>query len=313
VYMEESLPDTPENRLKIVQFVAQEVVKDGKIPHFSGAAAVEIIAEARKRAGRKRRLTLKLRELGGLVRAAGDLALERKHALVELQDLIDAKKLARTLEQQVAQQMIDLRKDYKVFAIKGFEVGKVNGLAVMGEAGLIMPIVAEVAPAASKQEGKIIATGKLGSIAKEAVENVSAVIKRHTGKDTSSFDIHVQFLQTYEGVEGDSASISVATAVISALEEVPVDQSVAFTGSLSVRGEVLPVGGVTHKIGAAIDAGMRKVLVPKANFDDLAAEEWKGKIEVVPVSDIFEVLGHALKSGKKKDALLSEIKKEIEE
>lgn len=312
VYMEESILDTPENELKIVQFVAQEVVKDGKIPHFSREAVMEIVNEARKRAGRKNRLTLKLRELGGLVRAAGDLAIERKHSLVGLQDVFDAKKLARTLEQQVAQQIIDLRRDYKVFLNTGFAVGKVNGLAVMGESGIIMPIVAEVAPAASKQEGKTIATGKLGSIAKEAVENVSAILKRHIGKDTSSFDFHIQFLQTYEGVEGDSASISVATAVISALEEVPVDQSVAFTGSLSVRGEVLPVGGVTHKIDAAIEAGLSKVLVPRANFEDLAAEEWKGKIEVIPVSNLLEVLGHALKAGRKKEALLSQIRKEFE-
>ena len=313
VYMEESISDTPENAGKIFQFVAQEVVKDGKIPHFSREAALEMVGEARKRAGRKNRLTLKLRELGGLVRAAGDLALERKHALVELQDVLDAKKLARTLEQQVAQQIIDLRRDYKVFFNTGFSVGRVNGLAVMGESGIILPIVAEVAPAASKQEGKIIATGKLGDIAKEAVENVSAIIKRHTGKDTSSFDIHVQFLQTYEGVEGDSASISVATAVISALEEVPVDQSLAFTGSLSVRGEVLPVGGVTHKIDAAIEAGLKKVLVPKANFEDLAQGEWKGKIEVIPVSNIYEVLQHALKQNSRKKQLLSQIKSEFGE
>jgi len=311
VYMEESLPDEKENRGKILQFVAQEVVKDGKIPHFSAIAANEIVRECRKRAGRKNKLTLKLRELGGLVRAAGDLALERKHALVDLQDVVDAKVLARTLEQQAARQIIDLRRDYRVFLTEGYRIGRVNGLAVMGEAGIALPIVAEVAPAASKTEGRIIATGKLGSIAKEAVENVSAIIKKHTGKDTSSFDIHVQFLQTYEGVEGDSASISVATAVISALEEVPVDQSLALTGSLSVRGEVLPVGGVSHKIDAAVEAGMKKALVPKANFEDLAQDEWKGKIEVLPVSDIFEVLQYALKDGEKKKKLLAEMRKEL--
>ena len=129
--------------------------------------------------------------------------------------------------------------------------------------GVVLPIVAEVTPAQIKNAGKIIATGKLGEIAKEAVENVSALIKKYTGEDIYNHDVHIQFIGTYEGVEGDSASISVATAVISALEEVPVDQTVAMTGSLSVRGQVLPVGGVTAKIEAAASPGIKRVLIPR--------------------------------------------------
>ncbi len=312
VYMDDNIPDSQENINKFVQFVAQEVTKDGKIPHFAPEAVEEIIEEARKRAGRRNRLTLKLRELGGLVRAAGDVAKERDHKLVDRQDVRDAKKIAVTVEHQMARQMIDYRRDYKVFLTTGYEVGRVNGLAVMGDSGIIMPIVAEVAPAASKQEGRIIATGKLGSIAKEAVENVSAIIKKHTGKDTSNFDVHVQFLQTYEGVEGDSASVSVATAVISALEDVPIDQSLALTGSLSVRGAVLPVGGVTQKIEAAIEAGAKKVLVPASNFGDLIlSADARKKIEVIPVNNIHDVLRYALKDGPKKAKLLREIKSEF--
>ncbi len=312
VYMEESIEDTPENRIKVMQFVAQEVIKDGKIPHFSRDAVEEIIGEARKRAGRKNKLTLKLRELGGLVRAAGDVARENNHELVTQQDVLDAKKIAVTAEQQVAQQVIDLRRDYKVFITSGSQIGKVNGLAVMGDSGIILPLVAEVAPAASKQEGRIIATGKLGSIAKEAVENVSAIFKKHIGKDTSNYDVHVQFLQTYEGLEGDSASISVATAVISALELIPVEQNLALTGSLSVRGEVLPVGGVTAKVEAAIEAGVQKVLVPKSNFEDIVlTPSERKKIEIIPVSNLYEVLQYALKAGPAKKKLLSKIRKEF--
>lgn len=83
------------------------------------------------------------------------------------------------------------------------------------------------------------------------------------------YDIHVQFLQTYEGVEGDSASIAVATAIISALKGIPVKQSVALTGSLSVNGSVLPIGGVTAKVEAAIDAGLKAIIIPKANSKDI--------------------------------------------
>ncbi|MFA0846989.1 MAG: ATP-dependent protease LonB [Methanobacterium formicicum] len=310
VFMKDSMKDTPENRDKLVQFVAQEVKKDGRIPHFSKEAVAEIIHEAQRRAGKKEALTLRLRDLGGLVRAAGDIAKGEKADYVTVDHVLNAKKLARTLEQQIADRYIVQRKRYRVFKSEGGEVGKVNGLAIIGDrSGIIMPIAAEAAPAQSKDEGKIIATGKLGEIAKEAVQNVSALVKKHTGTDISNYDIHIQFLQSYEGVEGDSASVSVATAVVSALENIPVDQSVALTGSLSIRGDVLPVGGVTGKIEAAAEAGIRKVLIPKSNMEDVLIEEhYREKIEIVPVETLSEVLEHAL-MGKGKKGLMDKMQK----
>ncbi len=310
VFMKDAMPDTPENRDKVVQFVAQEVEKDGRIPHFSREAIAEIIREAQRRSGKKDSLTLKLRDLGGLVRAAGDIAKGEAAEFVTLAHVLSAKKLARTLEQQIADRYIGQRKKYEVFKSEGGEVGTVNGLAVIGDrSGIILPIVAEAAPAQSKEEGRIIATGKLGEIAKEAVQNVSAVIKKHTGTDISSYDIHIQFLQSYEGVEGDSASVSVATAVVSSLENIPVDQSVALTGSLSVRGDVLPVGGVTGKIEAAAESGIKKVLIPSSNMNDVLIEErYKNKIEIIPVDTLNDVLEHAL-IGKGKRGLLDKMQK----
>jgi len=186
----------------------------------------------------------------------------------------------------------------------------VNGLAIIGDrSGILLPIAAEAAPAQSKDEGKIIATGKLGEIAKEAVQNVSAVIKKNTGTSITDHDIHIQFLQAYDGIEGDSASVSIATAVISALENVPVDQTVALTGSLSVRGDVMPVGGVTGKIEAAAEAGMKKVIIPDSNMADVLIEDrYKDKIEIIPVKTMSEVLEHAL-SGTEKDRLVTKMKK----
>ena len=310
VYMKDSMPDTPENRDKLIQFVAQEVKKDGRIPHFSKEAVGEIIREAQRRAGKKDSLTLKLRDLGGLVRAAGDIAKGERAELVTLEHVISAKKLARTLEQQMADRNISQIKQYNVFKSEGTQVGRVNGLAVMGgRSGIILPIEAEAAPAQSSLEGKIIATGKLGEIAKEAVTNVSALIKKNTGTSISNYDIHIQFVQAHGGVEGDSASVSVATAVISALENIPVDQSLALTGSLSVRGDVLPVGGVTGKIEAAAEAGIKKVLIPRANMEDVLIEDrYRRKIEIIPVDTLSDVLEHAL-VGKGKKGLLQKMRK----
>src|SRR3989442_962326 len=209
IYMKSTMPDTNDNRVKLIRFVAQEVSKDKKIPHFDRSAVLEILREAQRRAGRG---------------------------------------------------------------------------------------------------GKIIATGRRGDIAKEAVENVAALIKKYTGEDISNHDIHVQFVGSREGTEGDSASISVAAAVISALEGVEVDQSVAMTGSLSVRGQVLPVGGVTAKIEAAAEMGIKKVLIPRANMKDVLLEDrYVGKIEIVPVENLKEVLEHALVGSPQKQGLLAKL------
>lgn len=312
LYMNLDMPDTQENRNKIIQFVAQEVKKDGKIPHFSKKAAEMIIFEAKRRAGKKNNLTLKLRDLGGLIRAAGDIAIEKSHKLVEEEDVLYAKTNAKTLEQQMVKQMLEDKKGYDVFLNEGSAIGRVNGLAVSadGDAGMILPIEAEITPAQSSAEGKIIATGKLGEIAKEAVQNVSAIIKRISGKDISKYDLHIQFLQTYSGVEGDSASVSVATAVISALEKIPIKQSLAMTGSLSVRGEVLPIGGATSKVVAAISAGFKQVIVPKANIPDIIlTEKEKTKIEIISVSTLSDVLNNAFEKGHGKNKLLKDLER----
>ncbi|MBS3118229.1 ATP-dependent protease LonB [Candidatus Woesearchaeota archaeon] len=310
VYMNETIPDNKENQEKIARFIAQEVKKDGKIPHFSKDATEAIIEEARKRANRKGHLTLHLRGLGGLVRAAGDLAKEEGEKLVKAGHVKKAKVLARPLEQQIADKFIERKKEYEVIVTEGKIVGRVNGLAVIGSgsaySGILLPIEAAVTPGGKKNE--IVATGKLGEIAKEAIKNVSAIVMNYFGEDIKEkYDIYVQFLQTYEGVEGDSASIAVATAIISALKDVPVRQDTAMTGSLSVRGEVLPVGGVTSKVEAAIEAGIKRVLVPKSNLQDIVIDKERlNGLKLIPVETLIDVLREAL-DWKGKEKLLKQI------
>ncbi|MFP4590252.1 MAG: ATP-dependent protease LonB [Halobacteriales archaeon] len=312
VYMEDTLDDSPENRRKYVRFVAQEVEKDGRLPHFTREAVEEVILEARRRAGRKGQLTLLLRDLGGLVRVSGDIAKDVGHDYVLREDVLEAKERSRSIEQQLADEFIQRRKDYELTVEEGAVVGRVNGLAVMGQdSGILLPVMAEVTPSQSHEEGRVFATGKLQEIAEEAVDNVSAIIKKFSDQDIAERDIHIQFVQAgQQGVEGDSASITVATAVISALEDAPVAQNIAMTGSLSVRGDVLPVGGVTHKIEAAAKAGMDTVIIPKANEQDVMIEdEYEEMVEIIPVSHISEVLEVALDDDLLgKDSLVSRLK-----
>ncbi|MDR1690848.1 MAG: ATP-dependent protease LonB, partial [Candidatus Methanoplasma sp.] len=171
IYMRSTMPDTPENRYSIARFIAQEVKKDEKIPHFDKYAVGEIIKEAQRRSGRKGELTLRMRELGGLVRVSGDVAVERGADLVTIDDVLSAKGTARSLEQQIADRHIENSKKYSLFETSGSEIGMINGLAALGAdsgmaeySGIVLPIVAEIAPPQAKKAGRLIATGRLGDI-----------------------------------------------------------------------------------------------------------------------------------------------------
>ncbi len=304
VYVNSEMPDTARNRRRLIRFIAQEVRRDmgtsREIPHFEKGAVSIILREAQRRAGRRGKLSLRLRELGGLVRIAGDLAMEEGAPFTTAAHVLGARNIAKPLEQQVADRMIERRQDYALVVNSGERIGRVNGLAVLGAnsglsdfSGIMLPVEALVTPSQGGG-GKIHATGGLSDLAKESVTNVSAVIKKLTGKDISDYDIHIQFVDTH-GVDGDSASITIATAIISALESIPIRQDLAMTGSLSVRGEVLPIGGVTAKIEAAARSGIKTVVIPRANMQDVLLDtKYESMIEVIPVDTLDEVMQFAL-------------------
>ncbi|HZK17697.1 MAG TPA: S16 family serine protease, partial [Clostridia bacterium] len=123
------------------------------------------------------------------------------------------------------------------------------------------------------------------------VENVLTVLRKTMGVDTQDYDIHVNFPGGMP-VDGPSAGVSIAVAVYSAITNAPVDNKVAMSGEISIRGKVKPVGGIVAKIRAAHYAGAEKVLVPYENYQELFSDI-EG-IEVVPVSTLNEVLENAL-------------------
>ena len=312
VYINDMMEDNAINRKKFAQFVAQEIKNEkGRIPKMNKEGVIEVIKEARKRSGRKNKLTLKLRDLGGLIRVAGDIAVEENAKTITADHIERAKKLSSSLEKQMVEEDIERNKEYSIIKNEGEEVGRVNGLAVMGsDAGIVMPIEAAVTPTSKDKESEVIATGKLGEIALEAVKNVSAVIKKYKGEDLKKrYDTHIQFVMSYTGVEGDSASISIATAIISALENLPIRQDTAMTGSLTVRGEVLPIGGINAKLEAAIDAGIKRVIVPKLNMGDIIPSLKNDGIKILPVENISDVLEYALADNKNKKMIVEKIKK----
>jgi Lon-like ATP-dependent protease len=316
VYVRDRMDDTEENRRKLIRFVAQEVHRDGKIPHFTKPAVAEIIHEAQRRAGEKDKLTLRLRELGGLVRVAGDLAKGEGATHATPQHVVQAKSAARSLEQQYYDRQLEHKQRYNLVRTDGARIGVVHGLSVipagtgMSEfSGEVMDIEAEVTPASKHGEGRVIAPEKLGDIAKASVSHISAIVKKFLGKDVSDFDIHVQFVLAHGGVEGDSASVTLATGILSALAGVPIKQDVAMTGSLTIHGLVMPIGGVTAKIEAAAKVGIKKVLIPQQNLAEvMIEEEYREKVQIVPCETLYDVLENALEDGPAKKAMMEKLR-----
>ncbi|CUH93960.1 Lon protease 2 [Propionispora sp. 2/2-37] len=184
------------------------------------------------------------------------------------------------------------------------QIGYVNGLAVYGaNIGTIMELEVSAVPA-SHGKGKMTVTGvvdeeEIGgqgrtirrkSMAKESLDNVVTVLAIKYDIDFTKYDIHINFPGGVP-VDGPSAGISVATAIYSAVYKVPVNNMIALTGELSIRGFVKPVGGVSAKIFAAKQSGASRVLIPKENWQECYADL---DIEVTAVETIEEVLQQAL-------------------
>ena len=324
VYVNTDMKDTERNRRRLIRFIAQEVRNEMKkdtgksIPHFDKQAISLVLKEAQRRSGRRGKLSLRLRELGGLVRIAGDLAAEDGSTLTHSKHVVRARAIAKPLEQQVADRYLERQSEYSMLVNEGNRVGRVNGLAVLGAdtglsdySGVVLPVEAMVTPTQGRS-GQVIATGGLSDLAKESVTNISAVVKKLTGKDIRDYDLHVQFPGTHN-VDGDSASITMATAIISAFEGVPIDQNLAMTGSLTVRGEVLPIGGVSAKIEAAVKSGIKRVVIPRSNINDvLIDEKYESQVEILAVDSLDEVLEHALVGKEEKVSLVERLAKVID-
>lgn len=185
------------------------------------------------------------------------------------------------------------------------QVGLVNGLAIYGpNIGAILEVEANAMPVARGQ-GKVTVTGlveeeELGgagktmrrkSMAMSSVDNVLTVLRRTMGLELRDFDIHINFPGA-SPTDGPSAGVTIATAVYSAILGLPVNNTVAMTGEVSIRGLVKPVGGIVAKVEAASRAGAKKVLIPAENYQEIFCD--LNDIQIIPVKHLEEVIRQAL-------------------
>ena len=180
--------------------------------------------------------------------------------------------------------------------LKKDPAGVVTGLAWTQAGGEILFIET----VAMKGQGQIHLTGQIGDVMKESAETAVSLVKStfiESGLEFKDRDIHIHIPEGAVPKDGPSAGITMFTAVTSLVLGVPVSPYLAMTGEISLRGAVLPIGGLPEKLMAAERAGIRKVLIPKENVRDLedVPEEIKEKLEIVPVSQVKEVIRHALR------------------
>jgi ATP-dependent Lon protease len=177
-------------------------------------------------------------------------------------------------------------------------VGVTTGLAWTEVGGEILTIEAVTVPG----KGRVIATGKLGDVMKESVQAAESFVKSRSvefGIKPTLFnrkDIHVHVPEGATPKDGPSAGIAMVTTIVSVLTGNPVRRDVAMTGEVTLRGRVLPIGGLKEKLLAALRAGIKTVLIPSENEKDLAdiPENVKKGMQIIPVQAVDEVLKNAL-------------------
>ena len=173
-----------------------------------------------------------------------------------------------------------------------------TGLAWTEVGGELLTVEAAVMPG----KGNIQRTGLLGDVMKESVEAARSVVRARAARlgirddAFEKFDIHVHVPEGATPKDGPSAGIAMTTALVSALTGIPVRADVAMTGEITLRGEVLAIGGLKEKLLAAHRGGIKTVLIPEENVKDLTEipDNIKNRLDIHPVKWIDEVLGHAL-------------------
>ncbi|CAN2535708.1 Lon+protease [Methylocapsa aurea] len=178
------------------------------------------------------------------------------------------------------------------------QVGVVTGLAVTGVGGELLTIEGVMMPG----KGKMTVTGNLQEVMKESISAAASYVRSRAvdfGIEPPLFDrrdIHVHVPEGATPKDGPSAGTAMATTIVSILTGIPVRRDIAMTGEITLRGRVLPIGGLKEKLLAALRGGLKKVLIPEENAKDLAEipDSVKNGLEIVPCSRMDEVLAHAL-------------------
>ena len=235
-------------------------------------------------------------------REAGVRNLEREIAKISRKVVkslvLKAEKKTRHIRPSGLDKYLGVRKFKYGIAEKENQVGQVTGLAWTQVGGELLTIEATAIPG----KGKLINTGQLGDVMKESIQAASTIVRsraKSLGIDEEfhqKLDLHVHVPEGATPKDGPSAGVGMTTALVSALTQIPVKANVAMTGEITLRGEVLPIGGLKEKLLAAHRGGIATVIIPEENSKDLVEipKNIKEKLNIIPVKWIDQVLEIAL-------------------
>ncbi len=235
-------------------------------------------------------------------REAGVRGLEREVSKVcrkVVKALVLGKRKAKVIvNAKNIDKYLGVRKYTYGVAEKENQVGQVTGLAWTEVGGELLTVEAVALPG----KGKIITTGKLGEVMQESIQAALSVVRRRSkslGIQEDFYqksDIHIHLPEGAIPKDGPSAGIAICSGLVSVLTGIPVRCDVAMTGEITLRGEVLPIGGLKEKLLAAVRGGITTALIPQENVKDLTEipDNVKNALEIIPVKWIDEVLEHAL-------------------
>ena len=295
---------TSENEQKIVQFIRNRCDEQG-LPHFDMSAVAEVVEYSARRVEDQDKLSTRFALITDLVQEAAFWAAQAGHALVTGEDVRKAMDAQRNRSNQYEERMHEMIADRTIMVdTTGEVVGQINGLAVLdlgdytfgrpnritavtyqGRAGVINIEREARMSGRTHDKGVLILSGFLGS--------------RYAQDKPLSLTASITFEQSYDGIDGDSASSTELYALLSSLAELPIKQGIAVTGSVNQRGEIQPVGGVTHKIEGFYDAcvasaagltGDQGVIIPASNVanlmlrTDVVDAVAEGKFHIWPVT-----------------------------
>ncbi|MFP4660824.1 MAG: ATP-dependent protease LonB [Halanaerobiales bacterium] len=233
------------------------------------------------------------REVVNMIQLAGGIALSEQRSDIIRDDI----------ERVINSGRYSPRPDKKIHTFP--QIGVVNGLAVHGaNTGVLLEIEAS-AINVGQGKGEIRITGvieeeEMGggghtlrrrSMAKESAENAITVLRRMMAINPYDYDIHINFPGGLP-IDGPSAGVSMAVAIYSALTNNPVDNTIAMTGEVSIRGLIKPIGGVAAKVNAAVKAGARMVLIPEENYQNIFSKI--DGIEVIPIKTLEEAIDNSM-------------------
>ena len=199
---------------------------------------------------------------------------------------------------EILEKYLGVRRYSYGIADKNNQVGQVTGLAWTEVGGELLTIETAVLPG----KGNITPTGKLGDVMKESIQAALSVVRsraRNLGIAEDFYqktDLHIHLPEGATPKDGPSAGVGICTSMVSALTGIPVRADVAMTGEITLRGEVLPIGGLKEKLLAAQRGGIKVVLIPEENIKDLVdiPDNVKNRLDIHPVKWIEQVLEMAL-------------------